>query len=169
LEGRITMNIEPSDGPLLWLRGERVALGPFSRDLIHDYWRWEQDPQVVIGYGRQTPESREARVAGYDAQARNTQGQARFTVYDLTTGSSPRPVGTTALLIDHQVRTAEYVILLGPEGRGRGLAGEASLLTLDYALPHHQPAGGVAEGSGAQHRRSAGVRECRVQAGRAAT
>ena len=51
------MNVDP----LLWLRGQRVALGPFTRELVEDYWRWEQDPQVILGYGRQTPESLEAR------------------------------------------------------------------------------------------------------------
>ncbi|MGH3543214.1 MAG: GNAT family N-acetyltransferase, partial [Mycobacterium sp.] len=115
------------------LRGERVALGPFTRDLVEDYWRWEQDPQVIIGYGRQTPESLEARIAGYESQARSMADQTRFTVYDLTEGG-PRPVGTTALRIDHYVRTAEFVILLGPEGRGRRLAREATLLTLDYGF-----------------------------------
>ncbi|MGH3512186.1 MAG: GNAT family N-acetyltransferase [Pseudonocardiaceae bacterium] len=130
------MNTTASDAdrdPLLWLRGERVALGPFTRDLVEDYWRWEQDPQVIIGYGRQTPESLEARIAGYESQARSMADQTRFTVYDLTEGG-PRPVGTTALRIDHYVRTAEFVILLGPEGRGRRLAREATLLTLDYGF-----------------------------------
>jgi len=120
--------------PLLWLRGARAALGPFTRDLVEDYWRWEQDPQVIIGYGRQTPESLEARIAGYESQARSMASQTRFTVYDLTAEGGPRPVGTTALRNDNHVRTAEYVILLGAEGRGRGLAREATLLTLDYGF-----------------------------------
>src|SRR5437879_3070755 len=126
------MSGEPAGGPLLWLRGQRAALGPFIRELVSDYWRWEQDPRVVVGYGRQTPESLEARTAGYDAQARHSNNQARFTIYDVTEPGTPRPVGTTALMIDHHVRTAEFVILLGPEGRGRHLAREATLLTLDY-------------------------------------
>jgi len=120
--------------PLLWLRGRQVALGPFTRELVADYWRWEQDPQVIIGYGRQTPESLEARTAGYESQARSMADQTRFTVYDLTAEGGPRPVGTTALRIDHYVRTAEFVILLGEEGRGRHLAREATLLTLDYGF-----------------------------------
>ena len=128
------MGTEPSDEPMLWLRGDRAALGPYTRTLVADYWRWEQDPQGIIGYGRQTPESLEARTAGYDGQARNTLNQARFTIYDLTTADAPRPVGTTALLIDQRVRTAEFVILIGPEGRGHGLAREATQLTLDYAF-----------------------------------
>ncbi|MGH3814374.1 MAG: GNAT family N-acetyltransferase [Pseudonocardiaceae bacterium] len=127
-------NTETARDPLLWLRGDRVALGPFTRELVEDYWRWEQDPQVIIGYGRQTPESLEARIAGYESQARSMANQTRFTVYDLTADGEPRPVGTTALRIDHCVRTAEYVILLGAEGRSRGLAREATLLTLDYGF-----------------------------------
>ena len=67
--------------PLLWLRGKRAALGPFTRELVEDYWRWEQDPQALIGYGRQTPESLEARIAGYESQARSMANQTRFTVF----------------------------------------------------------------------------------------
>lgn len=89
---------------------------------------------MIIGYGRQTPESLEARTAGYESQARSMDQQTRFTVYDLTAEDGPRPVGTTALRIDHHVRTAEYVILLGPDGRGRRLAADTTRLTLDYAF-----------------------------------
>ncbi|MGH3797623.1 MAG: GNAT family N-acetyltransferase [Pseudonocardiaceae bacterium] len=120
--------------PLLWLRGQKAALGPFGRELIEKYWEWEQDPRVIIGYGRQTPESLESRIEGYTSQARSMANQERFTVYDLTADDEPRPVGTTALRIDHYVRTAEYVILLGSEGRGRGLATDATRLTLDYGF-----------------------------------
>lgn len=132
-----TSDVTPpsSEGePLLWLRSERAALGPFTRNLVEDYWRWEQDPQVLIGYGRQTPESLEARVVGYESQVRSMDQQTRFTVYDLTAEHGPRPVGTSALRIDHYVRTAEFVMLLGPDGRGRRLAAEATRLTLDYAF-----------------------------------
>lgn len=129
-----TTSTTPDAGPLLWLRGERAALGPFSRDLVERYWRWEQDPQALIGYGRQTPESLEARIAGYESQARSMDQQTRFAIYDLTADECPRPVGTSALRIDHYVRTAEFVMLLGPEGRGRRLAAEATRLTLDYGF-----------------------------------
>jgi diamine N-acetyltransferase len=120
--------------PPLWLRGDRVALGPFSRDLVERYWRWEQEPESLVGYGRQTPESLGARMAGYESQARGMDSQPRFTVYELVPGGTPRPIGTTALRIDLPVRTAEYVVTFGAEGRGRGLAREATTLTLDYAF-----------------------------------
>ena len=121
-------------GPLLWLRGQRAALGPFTRALAELYWQWENEPAVIAGMGRQTPESLEARLEGYDAQARSMGTIPRFTVYDLTRPAGPMPVGTSTLRIDHYVRTAEYIILLGADGRGRGLAPEATQLTLDYAF-----------------------------------
>ncbi len=98
------------------------------------YWRWEQNPAVIIGYGRQTPESLDARREGYEHQARGTDSQARFTIYDLT-GRDPVPVGTTALIIDHNVRTGEFIIQIGDqEHRCKGLGSEATRLTLDYAF-----------------------------------
>ncbi|MGH3978676.1 MAG: GNAT family N-acetyltransferase [Pseudonocardiaceae bacterium] len=129
-----TDNPEPHRAPLLWLRGQKAALGPYTRELVEKYWEWEQDPRVIIGYGRQTPESLESRIEGYNSQARSMSNQERFTIYDLTADGASRPVGTTALRIDPCVRTAEYVILLGHEGRGRGLATEATRLTLDYGF-----------------------------------
>ncbi|ACU40121.1 GNAT family N-acetyltransferase [Actinosynnema mirum] len=125
--------MSPQDDLIVWLRGDRAGLGPFSADLVDQYWRWEQDPSVLIGYGRQTPDSLENRREGYGHQARGTDDQLRFTVYDLT-GQDPVPVGTTAVLIDHHVRTGEFVIQLGAGHRGRGLGTEATRLTLDYAF-----------------------------------
>ncbi|MBC3189461.1 GNAT family N-acetyltransferase [Pseudonocardia sp. C8] len=130
-----TAAADPIPGaPLLWMRGDRAALGPFTRELAELYWQWENEPTVIAGMGRQTPESLEARLTGYDAQARSMGTIPRFTIYDLTRDGGPVPVGTSALRIDHYVRTAEFIILLGADGRGRGLATEATRLTLDYAF-----------------------------------
>lgn len=132
------MSHEPTPNtsePILWLTGQRVALGPLRRDLVETYWRWEQDPRALTGYGRQTPESLEARTEGLDHQLRNLDRQPRFTIYDVDGDDGrPAPVGTTVLRIDHYVRTAEFTILIGPEGRGRGLATEATTLTIDYGF-----------------------------------
>jgi diamine N-acetyltransferase len=119
--------------PVIWLRGTKAGLGPLSKDLVEDYWRWDNDPAVILGYGRQTPESLESREQIVDSQLRNTSDQIRFTVY-LLNDPQPQPVGLSSLLIDHQVRTAEYVIQLGSEGRGQGIGAEATWLTLDYAF-----------------------------------
>lgn len=126
--------ISGQDEPIVWLRGERAGLGPFSSDLVDRYWRWEQDPAVLVGYGRQTPDSLDNRREGYQHQARGTDDQLRFTVYDVTT-ITPTPVGTTAILIDHHVRTGEFIIQLGEHSnRGKGIGTEATRLTLDYAF-----------------------------------
>lgn len=122
-----------SDAPTMWLGNDRCGLGPLRRDLVELYWQWENEPQVMTGYGRQTPESLDERTAGLDSQMRHTMNQARFTVYDLTRGE-PTPVGTTDLVIQHRWRNAEFFILLGEAGRGHGIGTEASRLTLDYAF-----------------------------------
>jgi RimJ/RimL family protein N-acetyltransferase len=119
--------------PIVWLRGDRAGLGPFSAELVDLYWQWEQDPGVLIGYGRQTPDSLGNRREGVQHQARGTDDQLRFTVYDVTT-TPPTPVGTTAVLIDHHVRAGEFVIQLSPDSRGKGIGTEATRLTLDYAF-----------------------------------
>ncbi|MER5742455.1 GNAT family protein [Streptomyces sp. NPDC002225] len=120
-----------SPDPILWIITDSCALGPYRSDLVETYWRWEQDPALVVGYGRQGPESLEARTEGMGHQLRG--GNIRFTVYDLT-GDSPVPVGVSTLLPDHGVRTAEFVIMLAPEARGHGLGRAATRLTLDYAF-----------------------------------
>jgi diamine N-acetyltransferase len=119
--------------PIVWIRGDRTGLGPFSEDLVDQYWRWEQDPGVLVGYGRQIPDSLNNRREGFQHQARGTDDQLRFTVYDVTT-TPATPIGTTAVLIDHHVRTGEFVIQLGPDHRGKGFSTEATRLTLDYAF-----------------------------------
>lgn len=120
--------------PILWIGTDTCALGPYRADLVETYWRWEQDPAALVGYGRQVPESLEARIEGMAHQLRGEN--IRFTVYDLT-ASCPTPVGVATLLPDHAVRTAEYVIMLGPEARGRGLGMEATRLALagDFTGP----------------------------------
>ncbi|MGW8329910.1 GNAT family N-acetyltransferase [Streptomyces sp. NPDC055897] len=110
---------------------DACGLGPYRADLVETYWRWEQDPTLLVGYGRQSPESLEARTEGMTHQLRGEN--IRFTVYDLS-NDTPTPVGVTTLLPDHSVRTAEYVIMLAPEARGRGLGTAATRLTLDYAF-----------------------------------
>ncbi|MEU6314649.1 GNAT family protein [Streptomyces sp. NPDC047014] len=118
-------------GPTLWIASESCGLGPYRADLVETYWGWEQDPALMIGYGRQAPESFEARAEGLARQLRGAN--VRFTVYDLA-GDGPVPVGVTTLLPDDAVRTAEFVIMIGKEARGRGLGTEATRLTLDYAF-----------------------------------
>jgi diamine N-acetyltransferase len=116
--------------PLIWLRGQRVGLGPYVRELVEDYWQWENDPSTILGFGRQIPESLESRTAGIDIQLRNS-AFPRFTVYELATG---RPVGKTSLTTDDVTRSAEFVVNIAPEDQGKKFGTEATWLTLDYAF-----------------------------------
>lgn len=116
--------------PHILLPGEKIALGMPRADMLPEYYRWENDPAVVLGYGTQLPQSWETRAAGYEGQARSDR-QASFEVIRL---NDRQPIGMTVLQVDHQVRTAEYVILLAPDARGHGHATEATHLTLDWAF-----------------------------------
>lgn len=117
--------------PILWIKDDTCGLGPFRPDLIETYWQWEQDPALLVGYGRQAPESLAARTEGMSHQLRGEN--IRFTLYDVG-GAEPLPVGVATLLPDHAVRTAEYIVMLAPEARGRGLGSAATRLVLDYAF-----------------------------------
>lgn len=119
--------------PVLWAQAEGIALGALRADLAHEYWRWESDPGAVLGYGRQVPESPQSRAEGLEHQLRGAPDQARFTIYDVR-GTEPVPCGLAGLLIDHQVRTAEFVLVVAPEARGKGVGTTATRLTLDYAF-----------------------------------
>lgn len=117
--------------PIIWIHDSVCGLGPYRADLVETYWRWEQDPALLVGYGRQQPESLEARTEGMTQQLRGDN--IRFTVYELA-GDAAVPVGVATLLPDPAVRTAEYVVMLAPEARGRGLGTAATRLVLDYAF-----------------------------------
>ena len=119
--------------PVLWAQADNIALGALRADLAHEYWRWESDPGAVLGYGRQVPESAASRAEGLEHQLRGAPDQARFTVYDLRQGE-PKPCGMASLLIDHQVRTAEFILIIAPEAQGKGVGTTATRLTLDYAF-----------------------------------
>lgn len=127
------MTEQPTAEPIIWLRGQRVGLGPLRADLVPTYWEWENEPGAIHGYGRQVPDSLENRTEGYGHQVRHALNQLRFTVYR-TDHEQPSPAGLVTLLIDHQVRTAEFIVLLAAHARGQGLATETTRLTLDYGF-----------------------------------
>jgi diamine N-acetyltransferase len=69
---------------------------------------------------------------GWEATGRNRD----FPQFEVITTDDRTPVGLTSLQIDPAVRTAEYVILLAPEARGKGLATETTALTLRWAFEY---------------------------------
>lgn len=116
--------------PHLLLRGETLGLGMPRQDMLPDYHRWENDLATLLGYGTQVPTSWETRAAGWDGQARNENRKA-FEVVRLHDQSA---IGMTVLYIDRAVRTAEFIVLIAPEERGKGYATKATTLTLDWAF-----------------------------------
>ena len=87
-----------------------------------------------VGYGQQTAESLEERRSRLASELKHTMDQARFTVYDRSSGDDV-PVGITALVIDHRQRSAEFFIIVGGDAnRGRGVGTTATRLTLDYGF-----------------------------------
>ena len=122
--------------PVLWLRGDRAAIGPIRADLAEHYWRWEQEIPTIVGYNRQTPQPLDVT---QDLMIRNysdtSDRQLRFTVYETTSQHAPTPVGLALVYLDPMRRTGEYVIALGePESRGKGVGSDATRLVLDYAF-----------------------------------
>ena len=123
-------------GPIVNIRGERVALGPLRRDLIPLYLRWTNDFAVMRTFGLPIPRSREHESFGGGAfyeRVLASAGAAWFTIYELAT---LRPIGHTDLFdIDHRNRTATFGIMIGEaDCRGRGYGTEATWLMLDYAF-----------------------------------
>ncbi|MFJ4677501.1 GNAT family N-acetyltransferase [Kitasatospora sp. NPDC088783] len=117
---------------MIWLSAGTCGLGPFRSDLAAEYWRWEEDPSSLIGLGRPVPESLPSRTQGLQQQLAGRN--IRFTVYDLTAPENPVPAGTTTLQPDTYARTAEYILVIAPEARGKGLATPATRLTLDFGF-----------------------------------
>ncbi|MER7045223.1 GNAT family N-acetyltransferase [Streptomyces jumonjinensis] len=118
--------------PQILLAGERVALVLPDRDHLPDYHRWENDPGTILGFGTQVPQSWEARAGGWERQRANRD----YPQFEVVTTDDHTPVGLTTLQIDGAVRTAEFVILMAPEARGRGLATEATALTIRWAFEY---------------------------------
>jgi RimJ/RimL family protein N-acetyltransferase len=118
--------------PHILLPGKRVSLAMTDRDHLPDYHRWENDPGTILGFGTQVAQSWEVRAGGWEAQGRNRD----YPQFEVVTADDHTPVGVTTLQIDPAVRTAEYVILLAPEARGKGLATETTALTLRWAFEY---------------------------------
>ncbi|RKN05259.1 GNAT family N-acetyltransferase [Streptomyces radicis] len=74
---------------------------------------------------------REERAAGLEAQLGG--GNIHRTLYLFGDGR-PGPIGMATLAVDHALRTAEFFLCLGAEGRGRGLAAVATRLVVRHGF-----------------------------------
>lgn len=120
-----------NETPVISIAGRKVALGPLRRDLMEQYQRWLNDPEVAIPYfrGDLTPDALENIQERYD---RLRQG-VEFTIYELAT---TRPIGMCGLPeVNHFNHTARFGILIGEKDLwGRGYGTEVTTLTLDWAF-----------------------------------
>ncbi|OLT30823.1 GNAT family N-acetyltransferase [Nocardiopsis sp. CNR-923] len=116
--------------PHILLAGQNLALALPRREMLESYHAWENDPGTILGYGNQMPQSLEVRANGWERQ-RSNHNYPQFEVVQLEDKTA---VGMTTLQVNTFVRTAEFVIVLAPEERGKGHATEATRLTLDWAF-----------------------------------
>lgn len=116
--------------PHLLLTGPNLALGMPRREMLPAYHAWENDPGTLMGYGNQVPQSWETRAAGWERQ----RGNMNYPQFEVVRLQDAEPVGMTTLEINRFVRTAEFVMVLAPDERGKGHATEAARLTLDWAF-----------------------------------
>ena len=116
--------------PHVLLPGGTLALAMPRQDMLPEYHRWENDPGTLTGYGNQWAQAWEVRSAGYERQ----RGNERYQQFEVVRMADEQAVGMTILQINTYVRTAEFVIVLAPEERGKGYAAEATRLTLDWAF-----------------------------------
>lgn len=127
----MTQQTDPSGMPL-FARGERVALGPISRELLPLMERWFNDLRVSRTLGVSWhPITSQIKERYLDEML--VSQEPAFVVYELET---MQPVGLTGLdHIDRNHDTAEFSIVLGePSVWGKGLGTEAARLTLEYGF-----------------------------------
>ena len=116
--------------PHILLTGSALALGMPRRDMLDAYHAWENDPGTILGYGNQVPQSWETRAAGWDRQ----RGNMNYPQFEVVRLADRAAIGITTLEINRFTRTAEFVMVLAPDERGKGHAAEAARLTLDWAF-----------------------------------
>lgn len=123
--------------PIINIIGEKVALGPFRRDLIPLMQRWINDFAALRNLGKVAPQTLEQETVWYE-RAETGENQSNFLIYARveTADGGLRPIGTVGLYnITYRDGRADFGILIGEaDARGQGYGTEATLLTLDYAF-----------------------------------
>lgn len=118
--------------PIINIRGERLAIGPWRFDLVDTYMRWFNDMTVARTLNHPRQITRRELVASLEAQESDSSVEG-FTIYEL---AGWEPIGNAALTnIDFRDRTAEFEIVIGAsQARGKGYGTEATRLVLDHAF-----------------------------------
>ena len=121
--------------PIVNIRGDKVALGPFQVEQVEHLERWYNDYEVMRNWGWLPGPRTAAELrpyfdpGGFFRQPEN----AAFAVYETACWEM---VGFAGLLqIDHTNRTAEFFVVIGEQRhRGKGFGTEATRLVLDHAF-----------------------------------
>lgn len=121
--------------PVLFVVGDRVGLGPASKDQLPSYQRWFNDFQTMRTQGDPLPEPRtlEELQSWYDEEMSGNPRRAWFSVYELDT---LQHIGFVDLHhIDHRNRTATMSMMVGePAARGKGYGSEMARLIVQYGF-----------------------------------
>jgi diamine N-acetyltransferase len=114
------------------IEGEKVALGPLTREIIPLLVRWRNDFYVQRTFATPRPATIEAATASYERWA-TAENDYWFAIYERATW---RLIGHTDLFnVDWRGRTCEFGILIGEaDCRGKGYGTETARLMLDYAF-----------------------------------
>lgn len=123
----------PTSEPTINFSGERIALGPYTPDLLQTDLRWINDFDTQRNLTHiPRPRLMEQTVAFHEHIARSST-DVLFVIYEKGTW---QPIGSTGLKdIEHHNRSAEFGIMIGePVARGQGYGTEATRLMLDYAF-----------------------------------
>jgi diamine N-acetyltransferase len=121
--------------PIINIRGEKVALGPFTRAHVPLFARWENDFAVGLYSGTpMRPRPQESFEAGFEERLKSERHDSVvFVIYD---GASLKPIGDVGLRhIWPAQGIAEFGIAIGERDYwGKGYGTEATTLMLDFAF-----------------------------------
>lgn len=124
---------DASDGPIINIRGEKIALGPLDRSMLPNLTRWINDFSTLRTLGIDPgPMTAEAEEQWYNRVTTNPD-ITHFAIYDLEDMAHIGGVNLHA--IDRRHQTCELgIAILDPSRRGKGLGTEAVVLITDYAI-----------------------------------
>lgn len=120
--------------PIINIVGEKIALGPWTRELVPLLYRWQNDFDVTRTRGSQFRNRTLAAVeSGYE---RDSQGGPDYVDFALYERPTLQPIGWASLeRISYFDRTAMYAVTIGEkECWGRGYGTETSRLLLNYGF-----------------------------------
>jgi len=121
--------------PAITIRGDKIALGPWQREVIPLIVQWENDlPITLLSGSFLRPMTVERAEAFYERWAKDDQRDAaHFLIYEAGT---LRLIGWTGLIeIDATNRTATYHIKIGARDCwGKRYGTETTIRVLDYAF-----------------------------------